>query len=824
MLVDKFEINRMVESFLNGEGEYDESQLGLASTAKERYVLHVAKRLITAFNFYKEGTCGMGDLLGSLRNYLVTLQLSIRLDHLAIPAENQFGITFDESACEYFASFDLPPYVNPDFVKTAFQIEDYSAGEMLNAYDLSTGPFLRRLTGFKSFKTVAQKLAVCGASNAPSGSTTLISLPTGGGKSLITQVLAYQQEGLTIAIVPTVSLAIDQVRVAKQIIKSSSVDDEIFSYSSGVDPAPMIDAIEKRTARLLFISPEAVMSNKRIRNVLEKANDGRYIKGIVIDEAHIVVDWGALFRVDYQCLESWRKKLVSKNPEIRTILLSATFEEKSIDILKKLFSVPDKPWIEIRCDSLRHEPRFMYIKAKSRTDKTKKMIELVKKLPHPMVVYVSSPSEAEHYASVLRKEGIRNVKTFTGETSGIRRRELIDSWTDDRFEVMVATSAFGVGVDKSDVRTVLHLYVPQNPNAYYQELGRGGRDGLPCLSLMCVEKEDIASAFGRISKKVLTTEKITGRWCSMYRSSATKLKDGMAFVDTAVKPNYAEDDFPDDRPLSEKHKDWNIYVLLFLRRNGLIEILDILPQDGRYIFVVKVLDERLLASDIDAEKAIAPYRYEEWNTYVAGFNALKRAMRKSGTECWSEMFFSTYHRVSEYCAGCDEHDEPNNADAGEFPLKTRLSTPIKLIDQEQAAFFGSANNAIVISSEDEVDSLMRAVGKRRISTLVCMNEAKTDGYVDALGDAGNVIVMNMNLLKELVRRNSLFFLSGIVAVKYDGISSDILSSLRFLMGAFRTEPCVKLLHIINEDYYFESIDKRFSDIVDGPVKALRSIV
>lgn len=822
MLAGKFEINKIVESLLNEGADYDESLLGSPSTAREQYVVHTVKRLINTYSLFKNKDCGMGDLLGSLRNYLITLQVSVRLDHLAVPKNNQFGITLDESTDKYFAGYDLPSYVNSEFVKKSFQTEDYSSQKTLGDYDLSTGPYLRRLTGFKTFKTVAQKLAVSGALNAPSGSTTLISLPTGGGKSLITQTLAYQQEGLTIAIVPTVSLAIDQVRVAKQIIKSSSVNEEVFSYSSGVDPTELITAIEKHTARLLFISPEAVMSNKRIRDALEKANAARYVKGIVIDEAHIVVDWGALFRVDYQCLECWRKKLVAKNPEIRTILLSATFEEKSVGVLKKLFSTPEKTWIEVRCDSLRHEPRFMYIKAQSHSDKMSKTLELVRKLPHPMVVYVSSPSEADFYASALRREGISNVETFTGMTSGQRRRELIDAWADDRFEVMVATSAFGVGVDKSDVRTVLHLYVPQNPNAYYQELGRGGRDRLPCLSVMCVEKEDVTSAFGRISKKVLTTEKIIGRWCSMYRSPATKLNADLAFVDTAVKPDYTDDDPLDDRPLSEKHKDWNVYVLLFLRRNGLIEIKDIVSQDGRYIFVIKVLDESLLASQADMERAISPYRDAEWESYLTGFNSLKRAMRKSGVECWSEMFFSTYHRVSEYCAGCDEHEAPNNSDASEFPLKSRLSTPVKMLDQEQKALFAGADSIIAISGENEVCELMHSIGKHRISAFVCMSEEMIDKYIDALGDAGNVIVLNTNLLKELVRRDGLFFLSGIIAIKYDGAPSEILKSLRFFMGAFGTKHCVKLLHIITEDYYFESVDKRFSDIVDGPVKTLRS--
>lgn len=135
------------------------------------------------------------------------------------------------------------------------------------------------------------------------------------------------------------------------------------------------------------------------------------------------------------------------------------------------------------------------------------MLELVQKLPHPMIIYVARPEEADDIKNYLKDNGITNVQTFTGLTTGTKRKELIDRWSDDQFEIMIATSAFGVGVDKSDVRTVLHMYIPPNPNAYYQELGRGGRDRLPCLSVMCTHPEDLNIAFQRISKKVMTTEK-----------------------------------------------------------------------------------------------------------------------------------------------------------------------------------------------------------------------------------------------------------------------------------------------------------------------------
>lgn len=259
---------------------------------------------------------------------------------------------------------------------------------------------------------------------------------------------------------PTVSLAIDQVRVARKIVQTDSPNEEIFYYSSGVNIDPILNAIKHRKARMLFISPEALILNPRFADSMKDANKSRYLKNIIIDEAHIVVDWGADFRIDYQCLESWRKGLIRQNPQLRTILLSATFERRCTDILKDFFSENGK-WIEIRCDSLRHEPRFSLVRCRSHREKNHRIIELVRKCPHPMVIYVARPDEAEQLKKILCEHDIQNVNTFTGLTANDRRQKLIRSWVNDEFDVMVATSAFGVGVDKSDIRTVLHAYVPQ---------------------------------------------------------------------------------------------------------------------------------------------------------------------------------------------------------------------------------------------------------------------------------------------------------------------------------------------------------------------------
>ena len=202
-------------------------------------------------------------------------------------------------------------------------------------------------------------------------------------------------------IVPTVSLAIDQERVAKRNVKSSA-DNEIFYYYSGCKKLGEIsEAIRNQTAKLLFISPEALIKNEQFQGLVNQANASRYLKNIIVDEAHIVVAWGDFFRVDYQCLGPWRKELMRTNPDIKTFLLSATFKDDTVKTLKKIFSVGGK-WIELRFDSLRKEPHYIMIMADGYKDKRRRTLSVVNLMPKPMILYVNAPYEAEKWKDYLQ--------------------------------------------------------------------------------------------------------------------------------------------------------------------------------------------------------------------------------------------------------------------------------------------------------------------------------------------------------------------------------------------------------------------------------------
>lgn len=784
----------------------------------EKYRYMTAFRLSKFVKMYRTRRISKDDLLISLRNYLLVFQTSVRLPEDVDIQDNPYGLRTDsEGLC--YATLNLPDYMNTDIIKQEF-MEDYIEPQKDERYFLGVTPNIYRLTGFQKFKSIRQKLAVNGALNMPEGYTALVSLPTGGGKSLITQTMAYQKkDGLTITVVPTVSLAIDQVRVAKDNIKVA-MESEIACYYSDLakeEKRSIIDRIKNRKLRLLFISPEALIKNEVFKQVLDAANDSGYLRNLIIDEAHIVIEWGNFFRVDYQCLEPWRNNLYEKNSKLKTVLLSATYEKNTVKILQSMFAMGDK-WIEIRCDALRREPRFELVTATSFRDKNEKTRELLRCLPRPMIVYVMRPEQAEKVKEMAADIGITNVETFTGKTKSDERSRIIDEWSENEFDIIVATSAFGVGVDKNDVRTVLHLYVPDNPNAYYQELGRGGRDGLPCLSVMCVyPDEDLESAFV-MTDKVLGSDKILGRWDSMLNSHTSTRGIDYCTLDTSVKPNYNSVDYAEDT--STVDQKWNIYVILLLRRYNLIKIFDMVvePKTQVYFIRVSILDKRLLQITDQTKALIEEVRAKEWTKNGKDFNTMSRAVKQGKRMCWSEMFFnSTYSMVSEYCAGCDNHKNIVDSDPIRFELVKKVPAPTRKFSVELDNMFASSNEAILFSDIDNTELIGRVIN--RGFSIVIINDEEQSSYFNLLNSISewtDVNLLGMNEFMRLVEHGDYYYFAGDAVVLYGNTEQDIYKKLSRLRKTLGTR-AVRLLHVFREDIYCNEVNKTVSSIVDGPV-------
>lgn len=795
-----------IEQLINAEKENVNLEIeGTSESKVDAFMRKTAIRLANSYQSYISGKSGISDILSDLRNFMLVFQSQLRIDTIDIPMPNQFGIYKDEYSGKYYAAYDIPDYVKYDsLVKDAFITESTPEQQLSSKYLLDTNGYVKKITGFKYFKSIEQKLCVYGALNTQPGFTTLVSMPTGGGKSLVTQTLSYENKGLSIVVVPTVSLAIDQERVAKKNI-CCALDGEIFCYYSGVKNFPdIIEAIHKQTARLLFISPEALIKNEKFKELIAEANKNRYLKNIIIDEAHIVVSWGDFFRVDYQCLGPWRKELLRSNPQIRTFLLSATFSDETVDTLKRIFS-EESNWIEVRCDSLRKEPRYVYVEADNFIDKKNKVLSLINRLPRPMIVYVNSPYEAKKWMEIIRYNGYRNVHMFTGETKSDERRSLIDSWVENDFDLMIATSAFGVGVDKPDVRSVIHLYAPENPDAYYQELGRGGRDGLPCLSIMCLNDDDIQNGLKHVTK-VLTKETFWGRWWSMYSNPQNMWQSGSIAILASTKPNYNKTDYFEEG--NDTDEKWNINVLLLLSRYQQIQIIGLdLDNENRYIFTVKILNDLILHESDEAKQLFESIRNKETERAQGAFGLLKNAIQKRDIICWSEMFAETYPLVSEYCAGCNCHEEIVFDELNRFPLLMPIKAPQKSISDEVKKFFGDTRSTLIITSKTSGG----LINEYRPDVVICENLPTEEMLIDP-----KINYMNFTEYRELQSRDNGFYTTGLIMIFYS--NSDERNRKNFQNIYRYLDKDRYTLHISKSDFIVSSASgKCISDFIAGAV-------
>ena len=660
-----------------------------------------------------------------------------------------------------------------------------------------------------TFKSIEQQLAVIGALRVPAGYTAMVAMSTGGGKSLITQTVSYQYDnGLTIIIVPTISLMLDQQRNASSIIKPDNKK-EIMYYHSGCNVDELISALDKNLVRMLFISPEALIKNIRIQDSILKANSKGYLKNLVIDEAHIIIEWGASFRVDFQCLDSFKRLLVKDNPSLRTYLLSATFSKKVVDNLKMFYGDDDR-WIEIRLDALRKEPRFDIIKCNSYTEKHDRIKELVCKLPRPMIIYVNSPDDAEKVQHELAKVGFDNTRIFTGKTKSIDRERIINEWISDKFDLMIATCAFGVGVDKKDVRTVIHSYIPSSADQYYQECGRGGRDGLPCLSVMLYTDDDIKATMS-MTQKVLTVEKLCGRWFSMLNNRKTNIRLDSIVIDTSVKPNYSDiDSFYVD--VNNADITWNVYVILLLRRARMIEITDVKYSDDRYIFNIKLIDKRIR---FDCEQTIEIFngiRDDESKSIYMEIKELTSKLRRVGKSCWSSMFNDIYLLTEEYCVGCNNHNDIRSERGNHFPLKKPIFYPVSIPEGKLCNVMTGTKEMLIICEEDSYEIIQNLLIGADIIIIPDESELAFR-LLNSKIIKPTQYCMGYSEFFDLSRMNSYYYLSGNI-VFYIGDDQELAE--RVLNISHDKE--YNRVYVVNSDFYIAKRNKNISELVNGACK------
>ncbi|MEG1665060.1 MAG: ATP-dependent DNA helicase RecQ [Mucinivorans sp.] len=310
---------------------------------------------------------------------------------------------------------------------------------------------------------------------------TIALLPTGGGKSLTYQVPALAMDGLVIVVTPLIALMRDQVMALQgRGIKAVAINSSMHPHQ--IDVA--LDNCVYGDVKLLYIAPEridTIMFRTRVR----KMN----ISLVAVDEAHCISQWGYDFRPSYLRIGELRREL----PNIPFMALTATATEVVLKDIEHYLGM-EKPAI-FRQSFARPNLRFVVREVENKLEQTLRIINGVK--GGSGIVYCRTRSDSQAVAEFLLSRGVSADYYHAG--MGFKMRSLRQSeWMDGKIRVMVATNAFGMGIDKGDVRFVVHYSVPESIEAYYQQAGRAGRDGAEAFAVLLFERGDTVASLRRV--------------------------------------------------------------------------------------------------------------------------------------------------------------------------------------------------------------------------------------------------------------------------------------------------------------------------------------
>jgi len=540
-------------------------------------------------------------------------------------------------------------------------------------YSMSTSAGL----AWTTYRSGAQKAAVDCWSFAPPGATMLGILPTGGGKSLCTMLPPWfgsrggrRSQGTTLVVVPTVALALDQEKQAGRFF-AQAVGELSKPISRTGDTSPderlaIEAALRDGQLPIIYTSPESLL-NSRLHDVCLNAASAGLITRFVIDEAHLIASWGIGFRPEFQQLAAYRRRLLeASGGRLRTLLLSATISESTRGLIEYLFAEPGK-LVVVQANRLRPEIGYWFKIAHAEPSRQRLVLEALRFLPRPLILYVTRPEQARRWLNTLQLHGYRRLGEFSGNTDADTRRMLIKRWDNNEIDIMVATSAFGLGVDKSDVRAIVHATLPENIDRFYQEVGRSGRDGYSATSLICAvynqkQDNDVNLVYG-LQPKLITLEKALPRWRSMIDHAVAE--NDVRWLDRDVTPHGRHDMLQ-----SERNREWNDHLLLLMHRAGLIDIVDAPPpragEDGTFLnrIPVRILDDAVFNAPEGALTKIEPFREEEKeNAQRAArgiIDLVSTYARGQAEMCLATEFAQLYNDVQDACGGCPvcrERDE-----------------------------------------------------------------------------------------------------------------------------------------------------------------------
>lgn len=349
---------------------------------------------------------------------------------------------------------------------------------------------LHKVWGYPGFRGIQEDII----RSIANGKDTLGLMPTGGGKSLTFQVPALAMEGICIVVTPLIALMKDQV---DNLRRKGVIAAAIYSGMSRQEIVKTLDNCILGNTKLLYVSPERIGS-ELFKSKIERIK----VSFITVDEAHCISQWGYDFRPSYLHIADIRKL----KPNAPVLALTATATAQVVDDIQEKLGFKEK-----NVFSMSFERKNLAYVVRKTDNKDGELIHILKAMTGCAIVYVRSRRRTKEICELLEKNNISATFYHAG-LEPATKDERQKAWHDDKKRVMVATNAFGMGIDKPDVRIVIHIDCPNSIEAYFQEAGRAGRDGNKAYAVLLYSSSDKSKLEKRINEEFPDKETI----CNIY--------------------------------------------------------------------------------------------------------------------------------------------------------------------------------------------------------------------------------------------------------------------------------------------------------------------